>query len=56
MNSAGLDINCGNLFKANIKEFNGKGGGNAKRAQGTFDNSEDLIKFSAFLYASIVGD
>lgn len=49
INGTQLDVNCGKAFKENIKEFNGKGGGNAQRAQGTFDNEEDLIRFSGFL-------
>jgi len=53
MNNSDLDINCGKLFKDNIKEFNGKGGGNAKRAQGSFENSENLINFSEFLNKSL---
>jgi alanyl-tRNA synthetase len=54
MNNIDPDINCGKLFKDNIKEFNGKGGGNAKRAQGNFDNTEDLIKFSEFLNTTLI--
>lgn len=49
INDSDSDTNCGKLFKENIKEFNGKGGGNAKRAQGSFENREDLINFSEFL-------
>lgn len=49
INDGDSDTNCGKLFKENIKEFNGKGGGNAKRAQGSFENREDLINFSEFL-------
>ena len=54
MNNSDSDFNCGKLFKDNVKEFNGKGGGNAKRAQGTFENAEDLIKFSEFLYSFMI--
>lgn len=54
MNNSDSDTNCGKLFKDNIKEFNGKGGGNAKRAQGNFDNTEDLIKFSEFLNTTLI--
>lgn len=53
MNDSDSDISCGKLFKENIKEFNGKGGGNAKRAQGSFENKEDLINFSQFLNRSL---
>ncbi len=55
MNGTPLDINCGKIFKENIKEFNGKGGGNAQRAQGTFDTEEDLIRFSQFLGSCVKG-
>lgn len=54
INNSDLDISCGKLFKDNIKEFNGKGGGNAKRAQGTFEDREDLIKWIDFLYAHVI--
>lgn len=54
INNSDLDISCGKLFKDNIKEFNGKGGGNAKRAQGTFEDKEDLIKWIDFLYAHVI--
>lgn len=48
-NNTGLDVNCGKIFKDNIKEFNGKGGGNGKKAQGTFTSKEDLVNFINFL-------
>lgn len=53
LNNTGNDINCGKVFKDSIKEYNGKGGGNASRAQGTFDNKEELIKFAEFLYSFV---
>ncbi|KZL91113.1 alanyl-tRNA editing protein [Clostridium magnum] len=53
MNDSHSDISCGKLFKENIKVFNGKGGGNAKRAQGSFENKQDLINFSQFLNRSL---
>ncbi|KHD35926.1 alanyl-tRNA synthetase [Clostridium acetobutylicum] len=43
------DIECGRIFKENIKEYNGRGGGNAKRAQAAFSNKDDLNKFAKFL-------
>lgn len=50
LNYSGVyNINCGNLFKENINQFDGKGGGSAKIAQGTFKNTENLIKFNDFL-------
>lgn len=44
-----LDIDCGKIFKNNIKKFNGKGGGSSARAQGIFENEDDLKKFYCFL-------
>lgn len=43
------NVDCGKIFKQNIKEFNGRGGGNAKRSQAAFSNKEDLNKFVEFL-------
>lgn len=54
LNKTDKDVNCGKIFKENIKEFNGKGGGNASRAQGTFDKEEDLVKFSEFVYSTLI--
>lgn len=46
----GIDsVQCGKIFKENIKEFNGRGGGSPKRAQAAFSNKEDLSKFVEFL-------
>lgn len=56
VNGTESNINCGKAFKENIKEFNGKGGGNAQRAQGTFDTEEDLIRFSGFLNSYTKGE
>lgn len=52
-NNSDFGINCGKLFKDNIKEFKGKGGGNDKRAQGTFGNKDDLVKFIDFLFSYV---
>lgn len=54
LNKTDKDVNCGKIFKENIKEFSGKGGGNASRAQGTFDKEEDLVKFSEFVYSTLI--
>lgn len=48
------NINCGDIFKENIKEFNGKGGGNKNRAQGAFDKYEDMEKFINLLCKSYI--
>lgn len=42
-------IDCGKLFKENIKEFNGRGGGSKLTAQGVFTNSDDTSKFHEIL-------
>ncbi len=43
------EIHCGKLFKENIKGFCGKGGGDSKRAQGTFTNLDDMRNFASHL-------
>ncbi|NLM34065.1 MAG: alanyl-tRNA editing protein [Clostridiales bacterium] len=45
----GYSINLGQFFKERIKEFGGRGGGKADRAQGTFEAIEGLKKFSEAL-------
>lgn len=40
-----FDVNCGKIFKENIKEYNGRGGGSNKRAQGAFTSEEDMMAF-----------
>ncbi|MCD2347318.1 alanyl-tRNA editing protein [Clostridium guangxiense] len=42
-------VQCGKIFKENIKGFNGRGGGSPKRAQAAFSNKEDLSRFVEFL-------
>jgi alanyl-tRNA synthetase len=42
-------INCGNLFKENIREYSGRGGGDSKRAQGSFAAAEDMMNFASLL-------
>jgi alanyl-tRNA synthetase len=37
------------MFKEYIKEYNGKGGGNNNRAQGSFEYTEDLEAFYEML-------
>lgn len=44
-----FDLDCGKLFKENLKEFNGRGGGNSKRAQASFTEETELKKFSDYL-------
>ena len=48
-NNGKLPIECGKVFKENIKNFEGRGGGNSKRAQGAFKSEESLNKFVCFL-------
>lgn len=44
-----FDINCGKVFKESLKDYNGKGGGNEKQAQGGFATKEDMYNFIKFL-------
>lgn len=53
MNNLKKEVDCGKLFKDNIENFNGKGGGNVSQAQGIFSNSDDMVNFSNFLYSSV---
>lgn len=46
-------IECGKMFKENIKSFDGKGGGNKKRAQGVFESNEKALEFYNFLLEKI---
>lgn len=43
-------INCGQLLKEKLSEFNGKGGGNGIQAQASFSNKGDMDQFVQFLY------
>jgi len=47
--SGNIDINCGNILKEHLEEFNGKGGGGDKWANAGFKDMEDLKKFETFL-------
>ncbi|MCY6484156.1 alanine--tRNA ligase-related protein [Clostridium aestuarii] len=49
INNSNIKISCGKVFKEHIREFNGKGGGKDKTAQGAFESLEDLDKFYLFL-------
>lgn len=42
-------VHCGKIFKEHIKEYNGKGGGSNKFAQGAFNSKEDLKDFVEFI-------
>jgi len=44
-----FNLDCGKMFKERLKEFNGRGGGNAKRAQASFEDEVSLKRFSEFL-------
>lgn len=48
-----IDLDCGKLFKENIKAFNGKGGGGPKLAQGSFESIEDLSDFANKIFSVI---
>ena len=44
-----FDFQCGKLFKEKLKEFNGRGGGNPKRAQANFADEASLRSFVNYL-------
>lgn len=48
-NNTSRELNCGKIFKENIKKFNGKGGGRGESAQGSFESLQDLEQFYTFL-------
>lgn len=47
------EVKCGQIFKENIKEYNGRGGGNHKQAQAGFESNEDLKRFHQFLVSQM---
>jgi alanyl-tRNA synthetase len=49
VNNTGNGKSCGKVFKENIKNYNGRGGGKDTKAQGSFSENDDLIKFHEFL-------
>lgn len=49
------DINFGNIFKLYIKMYNGKGGGDTKRAQGTFNSIDELRRFADLIVKEASG-
>ncbi|SKA79860.1 alanyl-tRNA synthetase [Caloramator quimbayensis] len=51
--SEGFSINCGLLFKENLKNYNGKGGGGERQAQAGFNNIDDMIAFHKFIHLTI---
>jgi alanyl-tRNA synthetase len=46
-----LDLHCGQLFKEELKNFNGRGGGSATNAQASFQQETDLSTFINYLYS-----
>ncbi|MEH7224997.1 alanyl-tRNA editing protein [Bacillus sp. JJ1566] len=48
-----VPVHCGQLFKQELKNYNGKGGGNNTTAQAAFDNVSDLEAFKSFLETKI---
>ncbi|WP_010282162.1 DHHA1 domain-containing protein [Bacillus timonensis] len=48
-----ISVQCGPLFKQELKNFNGKGGGNNTSAQAAFENANDLDTFKNFLDSKI---
>lgn len=49
------DIDFGKVFKDHIKEYSGKGGGDQKKAQGTFSNLDDLKSFTDLVIKKATG-
>ena len=45
-----FDLHCGQLFKEELKTFNGKGGGSATNAQASFEKQSDLTTFVSYLH------
>ncbi|THE09067.1 alanyl-tRNA editing protein [Bacillus timonensis] len=48
-----IPVQCGQLFKQELKNYHGKGGGNNSTAQAAFDNVSDLEAFKTFLETKI---
>ncbi|MFS0823486.1 alanyl-tRNA editing protein [Bacillus sp. 1P02SD] len=48
-----VPVQCGQLFKQELKNYHGKGGGNNSTAQAAFDNVGDLEAFKTFLETKI---
>jgi alanyl-tRNA synthetase len=44
-----FNFKCGNLFKEKLKDFGGKGGGNDKRAQASFEVESSIKNFIEYL-------
>ncbi|RFB18941.1 alanyl-tRNA editing protein [Bacillus sp. HNG] len=49
-----VPVQCGQLFKQELKNYHGKGGGNNTTAQAAFDNERDLETFKTFLETKIL--
>jgi alanyl-tRNA synthetase len=47
--NGGFEVKCGKFFKDNLKEFNGRGGGNDKRAQANFQDETSMKKFAEYI-------
>ena len=43
------DLNCGKIFKQNISNFSGRGGGSNKQAQGSFPDTTQLEAFAQLI-------
>ncbi len=52
--SEGTKLHCGKIFKENLPNFNGRGGGSNIRAQAAFPTKEDLKGFYSYLKAEIM--
>ncbi|WP_077617943.1 alanyl-tRNA editing protein [Bacillus sinesaloumensis] len=51
--SGSFPVQCGQLFKQELKSYNGKGGGNNTTAQAAFSNSKDMEAFRDFLETTV---
>lgn len=48
-----IDLHCGQFFKEHLKQYHGKGGGNAQSSQASFDDIQDLENFAKFLESAV---
>ncbi|WP_449540136.1 alanyl-tRNA editing protein [Ferdinandcohnia sp. Marseille-Q9671] len=48
-----IPVHCGQLFKQELRNYNGKGGGNSTAAQAAFEDTNDMESFKEFLTSQI---
>ncbi|WP_078546824.1 alanyl-tRNA editing protein [Litchfieldia alkalitelluris] len=49
-----IDFHCGQFFKEHLKQYHGKGGGNALSSQASFDDIQDLEQFAKFTESAVI--